>query len=249
MRKITILTTLVCLACSAFAQNADEEVLRKVTQAEIDAIVSRNPDAFKATWQQDANAVFANISPYGSVVHRSWDSVYTPLQKQWTANPKPDLQQIQVENYKVRSDGSMAWVDYDAIVTPVTTQTDIFPYSDKVHLHNYDLYVKEGDQWKLASQLITQPQNDTSNSNHLAEVELNSTGYRLLSAKKINEAIEVFKLNVKLNPGSWNVYDSLGEAYAAAGNKKAAIENYEKSMKLNPKSETAPPALAKLKGK
>jgi TolA-binding protein len=41
----------------------------------------------------------------------------------------------------------------------------------------------------------------------------------------------------------------LGEAYALAGNKKAAIENYEKSVKLNPKSTSGPEALAKLKQK
>ena len=45
----------------------------------------------------------------------------------------------------------------------------------------------------------------------------------------------------------WNTYDSLGEAYMMAGNKKLAIENYEKSIKLNPKSESGKAALAKLK--
>jgi hypothetical protein len=42
----------------------------------------------------------------------------------------------------------------------------------------------------------------------------------------------VFKLNVKLFPGSWNVYDSLGEAYADNGNADEAIENYEASLKI-----------------
>ena len=73
-------------------------------------------------------------------------------------------------------------------------------------------------------------------------------GYDFLGAKQVNDAIEVFKLNVKLFPNSWNVYDSLGEAYAAAGDTKLAIENYEKSMTLNPKNETGIAALAKLRG-
>jgi len=71
----------------------------------------------------------------------------------------------------------------------------------------------------------------------------------LLAAKKIKEAIEVFKLNVKLHPDSWNVYDSLGEAYAADGNKKDAIANYEKSIQLNPNSQAGKEVLAKLKQK
>ena len=79
------------------------------------------------------------------------------------------------------------------------------------------------------------------------EATLNNTGYRLLRALKTAEAIEVFELNVKLFPNSANVYDSLGEAYAAAGDKPRAIQNYEKSLELNPKSESGKAALAKLK--
>jgi steroid delta-isomerase-like uncharacterized protein len=81
------------------------------------------------------------------------------------------------------------------------------------------------------------------------EGEMNNTGYKLLTDKKVNEAIEVFKLNTKLYPNAWNTFDSLGEAYAMAGNKKLAIENYEKSMKLNPQNENGRAWLAKLKAK
>jgi tetratricopeptide (TPR) repeat protein len=81
------------------------------------------------------------------------------------------------------------------------------------------------------------------------ENDMNNSGYKLLGEKKYNEAIEVFKLNVKLYPKSANTYDSLGEAYAAAGNKKLAIENYEKSVKLDPTNENGKTILAKLKAK
>jgi len=45
-----------------------------------------------------------------------------------------------------------------------------------------------------------------------------------LSTNKINEDIEVFRLNVTLRPNAWYPYDSLGGALAIAGNKKEAIE-------------------------
>ena len=38
------------------------------------------------------------------------------------------------------------------------------------------------------------------------------------------------------------------EAYAAAGKKELTIENYEKSLKLDPKNEHAKEELKKLKG-
>ena len=78
---------------------------------------------------------------------------------------------------------------------------------------------------------------------------MNNTGYNLLSANRINEAIEVFRLNVKLHPKAWNPHDSLGEALALAGNKKEAIEDYEKSVKLNPKNDNAKKAIERLKAK
>jgi tetratricopeptide (TPR) repeat protein len=73
-------------------------------------------------------------------------------------------------------------------------------------------------------------------------------GYLLLQSGKTAEAIEMFKLGIRLYPQSWYAYDSLGEAYAAAGQKDLAIQNYEKSISLNPKNDTGKAALAKLKG-
>jgi hypothetical protein len=66
------------------------------------------------------------------------------------------------------------------------------------------------------------------------EQEINALGYRLLAADKIEEAIAIFKLNVSEHPKSSNVYDSLGGAYMKKGNKELAIQNYQKSIELNP---------------
>jgi CubicO group peptidase (beta-lactamase class C family) len=80
----------------------------------------------------------------------------------------------------------------------------------------------------------------------LPEVKMNRLGYALLSKKMLDAAIEVFKLNVEAFPDSWNVYDSLGEAYALKGEKELAIKNYQKSIELNPKNENGVEALKKL---
>lgn len=68
------------------------------------------------------------------------------------------------------------------------------------------------------------------------ELALNNLGYKLLSSEKNAEALEIFKLNAEEYPDSWNVYDSLGEAYMKNGDKKLAIKNYKKSVKLNPEN-------------
>jgi tetratricopeptide (TPR) repeat protein len=64
------------------------------------------------------------------------------------------------------------------------------------------------------------------------EVEINAYGYQLLGAGKTDEAIEMFRKNVKDHPQSWNTYDSLGEAYGQKGDKKLAAENYRKAQNM-----------------
>lgn len=78
------------------------------------------------------------------------------------------------------------------------------------------------------------------------EQEINALGYRLLRGEKIGEAVEIFKLNASEHPGSWNVYDSLGEAYLKQGQKESAIENYRKSLELNPNNLNGREVLKKL---
>ncbi len=78
------------------------------------------------------------------------------------------------------------------------------------------------------------------------EAEINNLGYQLLGAGKIDDALEVLKLNVEMFPDSFNVYDSIGEVYLAKGDKENALLNYKKSVELNPKSTSGLDAIKKL---
>ena len=83
-------------------------------------------------------------------------------------------------------------------------------------------------------------------SGAISEGTLNQTGYIFMGRNKIGEAILMFGKNVELHPASWNVYDSLGEAYMKNGDKEQAVKNYQKSIELNPASESGREALKKL---
>lgn len=78
------------------------------------------------------------------------------------------------------------------------------------------------------------------------EAELNLLGYRLLLAGRVDEAIAVLELNVERFPGSWNVWDSLGEAVATKGDTARAIELYRRSLELNPDNANGVQALERL---
>ena len=64
------------------------------------------------------------------------------------------------------------------------------------------------------------------------EDRANRIGYTLVAAKQVQEAIEVFRANVAAYPASPNVYDSLGEAYAVAGDFEKARVNFAKAVEL-----------------
>lgn len=81
----------------------------------------------------------------------------------------------------------------------------------------------------------------------LSESELNTCGYVLLAKASLQEAIAVFRININLFPQSANCFDSLGEAYAVAGSKDKAIQAYEVAAQLDPKNESIPEKLKKLK--
>lgn len=82
-----------------------------------------------------------------------------------------------------------------------------------------------------------------------SEAELNTLGYQLLGMKRVRDAIEIFKLNVEMFPGSGNPYDSLGEAYLADDQKDLALANYKKAVELDPKNGNAVQVIRRLEGK
>jgi len=64
------------------------------------------------------------------------------------------------------------------------------------------------------------------------EATVNQLGYYYIGQERTEEAIAVLKRNVEVYPGSANVYDSLGDAYDAAGQYGLARNNYEKAVEL-----------------
>lgn len=77
--------------------------------------------------------------------------------------------------------------------------------------------------------------------------ELNTYGYVLLRAKKIEKAIAVFTVNTQLFPDDKNSFDSLAEAYFTANDYKNATKYYSKVLTLDANDENAKTMLEKMK--
>ena len=80
-----------------------------------------------------------------------------------------------------------------------------------------------------------------------SEPVLNRFGYQLLFSGKKQEAIAMFKLNSELFPDSANTYDSLAQGYMENGQNTLAIQNYEKSLEMNPDNQNARDRIKRIK--
>ena len=130
---------------------------------------------------------------------------------------------------------AVRWLGYEAYNSPTRAvrQALIRTYDE----HGIDSAIAEYHQLKA-----------THPPEGFDEFLLNSLGYRLLRANRIEDAITVFELNVAEYPEASNPYDSLGEAYLAAGDTARAIVNYEKSVELNPDNTNGIAVLERIRG-
>src|SRR5680860_1635692 len=241
MKTLWIFTFYLCIASSynALAQSPEEEVLKKLALRETEIYREGNLEGWRALMSQNAktNRLYSGNGFYtGQVGWKPIDSLFTlymtrPLTKATTYN----------SDYIIEVSDRLAWMAYNQ-------RTDFENDSlISTGTREFRTFVKEGDQWKISSLMTIDTLSYAPTTNpEIVENLFNTTGYTFLEENKINEALEIFKLNATIYPNAWNTYDSLGEAYAAAGNKKLAIENYQKSLELNPENDNGREWLDKL---
>lgn len=79
------------------------------------------------------------------------------------------------------------------------------------------------------------------------ETELTLYGYSFLWENNLVDAIAIFKLIISEFPNSANAYDSMGEAYLQANDSIKSLQNYEKSLQMNPDNFYAEDVIQKIK--
>ena len=76
---------------------------------------------------------------------------------------------------------------------------------------------------------------------------MNRKGYILISENNLELAMSIFKVNTLLYPSSSNVYDSYAEACMMNKDYDLAINNYQKSIELDPQNQNAQNMIDKMK--
>ena len=224
------------------AQNAEADEVKRVIREETESYYRRDADAWKGTWVNDSSAIRTFITSGSYSVQLGWEKFGPGTVASIRKDPTPQPVRIDRTNYVVRIDGRLAWAEYDE---RTTTPSDSVP---PLLARQQRTLVKQNGVWRILS-AGSFVESSFGTFPGAVENRLDAVGRDLIGVKNHRDAISVLALNAQLFPTSAAAYLSLGEAYAAAGDTTLAIQNYEKSLAINPRNEVGKAALAKLREK
>jgi tetratricopeptide (TPR) repeat protein len=141
--------------------------------------------------------------------------------------------------FKNKNDSCFEELDFYCFSDTVT-----FKRTEDHYKTPFELFSEDRD--KEACDLIKENGSLYMNEVNNLEALLNALGYQKMRSVQLESALCIFKLNTDLFPESYNVYDSYGEALLKNGEEQKAIENYRRSVEINPQNENGKRVLKEL---
>ena len=225
------------------AQDADADAgeVRRVIRAETETYYRRDAEGWKRTWIQDSTAIRTFITSGSYSVALGWDRFGPGTVESLRRDPTPQAAQVDWSNFVIRIDGALAWAEYDE---RTTTPTDSVPLVAR----QQRTLVKRDGEWRIlsAGSFVA---SSYGASPAAIESRLDGVGADLTEAKKHRDAVEVLRLNARLFPRSSSAHQRLGDAYAAAGDVRLAMQSYARAVAIDPKNSASRAALAALRTK
>jgi len=150
---------------------------------------------------------FENITSSSAVLFLRWEKIKIPIKLEFNAD------KIVIQNYRDQLRGELGY------------QWETW-YEAAFYCMQSNSYLDEAERWIKKSIEINE---NFKNRNLL--------GYILKANNKTDEAVKVFKENIKRYPSDWSVYESLAEVLAETGNKDEAVKYYKKVYETAPDSQ------------
>ena len=233
--------TFLGTASTLLAQNADVDEVRRVIRAETETYYARDAEGWKRTWVQDSTAIRTFITSGSYSVALGWEKFGPSTVASISKDPTPQVVQVERSNYVVRIDGALAWAEYDERTTSPTDSVPLVARQQRT-------LVKRDGGWKILS-AGSFVGSTYGTARGAIESRLGGIGADLSAARNHRDAIQVLELNARLFPRVSSAHQRLGEAYAAAGETRAAMQSFESALAIDPKNDASKAALARLRGK
>ncbi|MCC3156811.1 serine hydrolase [Hymenobacter sp. 15J16-1T3B] len=173
----------------------------------------------------------------------------------WVTKPRPSHSAVTITGGSVAA--MYVYPEDDLSLIVLTNQAGTYPeefldelagyYNPKIPLADPLTALRMQLQRRGYAQALAEELKSKPKSQWPTENDLNDWAYRLMNGRgRVKEGLEVFRLTASLYPGSWNAYDSLGEALLKNGRKEDAIGMYRKSIELNPNNQHGKKVLEQL---
>jgi hypothetical protein len=211
-------------AWGSFFYNEENDQLRFVTEPTVTG------------FQEWLSYSFKNISPSSATLVLSWENLEVPF------TIGVDVNKIVSQKMQTQLTGLAAfgWQGWNQIATYYYINS--MDMNEALGFVDRSIQINQNVTNSFTKAIILESMGDKAAAARLKEEgfknatenNINTLGYQFMFAGKIDEAMEVFKKNVELYPDSWNVYDSLGECFAASGDEKQAHKNYSIALEKAP---------------
>jgi predicted alpha/beta superfamily hydrolase len=204
----------------------DNQVTLRNFSSFLDTYHSKKPvDLFMSTEERVINKV------YPAKVNATWTFMQAFKKKH------PENINYGMKKYKYREENHHSM--------PLISFMDGLKYIFRGHMIHYDEMYNSPELIKLKFDMLSKR---LGVKIALREDLVNYFGYQFLyTHKDIKKAMFYFKLNVENFPQSSNAFDSLAEGCLISGDKRKAIEYYEKAVLLDPANSNSVKMLNELK--
>jgi len=217
-----------------------EKLLTQEFKKKLFTKYTTTPEGFPAFgWTKEKLPIFAN-----------GDSVYTISRTGGINGFWALITRVIADKHSVILLNNTARTDLDEMTENILKIIYVEPYDTpkkSIAKAMYDRISQQNIQ--SAIEFYHEARNHSPTDYILDESEFGLLGYNLIVVEnRLDEAIEVFKLNTKVCPKSSMAYFYLGDAYMRKGDKKKAIFNFQRSLELNPDNIQAKEMLKQLRG-
>lgn len=235
LRNVSLAAIVICLFSSTLTgQNLTEEdraAIEKLNQNIDQGITSKNSALYLSSFAENA----VQFGPDTTILRGK-----TEIAKNATwidDDPEAPSQQRKTTIEEIDGNGDVAYLWETSFIETTWGERTVETSARALKIAR-----KQSD----GSWLFTVDMYNYDILNSQIEIDINAIGYKLLGKKEYEKAARIFELNVEYYPDSFNVYDSLGEAYFNLGKHDLALKNYQKSLELNPENTNAEEMIKKI---